>query len=363
MDEKENVPQTPEGAAPESAAPAPAPEAAPAVQPTEVAAAAPEPVGEPTAQPAQAAQPIQPVQPVQPTAVYPDASAPQGAPVAYAQPMPSPTPALICGILAIVFSWIPIVGIVLGIVAIVMAGKYFKAGGTEGTAKGGRICGIIGIIFSGLMIVVTLIMMVVGLVALDNYSNSNLNLSSNYSSSISSSYDDVDADEQEIFDIVDPYMEKLKNQDPEMVAMVAGIMEDSFNDVMESQDLDATLQMCGVDPTELAKAMLDGFEYSYDYVYTSGLSPEANYEVMIRSGMSVGSEFYDQIRTALADVEDGSLTEADAYKLIGETLMSSVKAVDPEESWFDVEVMKDGDSWKLDEESWMDELEYFFALD
>ena len=60
-------------------------------------------------------------------------------------PVPSATGAIVCGVCAILFSWIPLVGIILGIVAIALASSHRKKYGKNGSSTGGKICGIVGI--------------------------------------------------------------------------------------------------------------------------------------------------------------------------------------------------------------------------
>ncbi|NHM14542.1 DUF4190 domain-containing protein [Xiamenia xianingshaonis] len=56
--------------------------------------------------------------------------------------------ALVCGILAIVFSGTVVLGLILGVVAIVLSGSYIRQFGRDGKAFGGKVCGIIGIVLS-----------------------------------------------------------------------------------------------------------------------------------------------------------------------------------------------------------------------
>ncbi len=56
--------------------------------------------------------------------------------------------ALVCGILSIFFAHAVIVGVILGIVALVLASGYTKRFGKNGLAMGGKACGIIGIVIS-----------------------------------------------------------------------------------------------------------------------------------------------------------------------------------------------------------------------
>ena len=70
---------------------------------------------------------------------------------------PGAVASLVCGIISIVLCWVPIVGLVLGIIAIVAAGKAkgaaqanpekFEMGGVR---VGGFVCGIIGTVLSGI---------------------------------------------------------------------------------------------------------------------------------------------------------------------------------------------------------------------
>ena len=62
---------------------------------------------------------------------------------------------MVCGICSIVFSWVPVVGLVLSIVGIIFGNKGMKAA-NEGTGSGkgmgiaGLVTGIIDLVFSGL---------------------------------------------------------------------------------------------------------------------------------------------------------------------------------------------------------------------
>ncbi len=312
---------------------------------------------------AQATLPMQP--PVPEPQYAPPAQQPIQNPASYAPPVQniSPTPALVLGILAIVFSGIPIAGIVLGILAIVQAGKYFRAGGTEGTAKGGKICGIIGICFSVIMIIVTCIFVVIGVMAIDEY-DSRSQTSTITSSPSAGTSSSVDADEQAVFDVVNPYLDQIKNKDPQMVARIAKIMEDSFNEAMADSDLDTTLQGCGVDPNQLALLMIEGFDYSEDYVYDDDDEAEANYDITVRSISDVAYEFYEQVMDLARSSSAGSMTLDEAYTLIGEKLINAVESTPAEETayYFDVDVKLVNGNWVMDEESFNDELDYFFAL-
>lgn len=335
------------------------PQAAPATEP--IPAQAVPAAGQPTQ-----TQPMPPTgQPV-PTQPMP----PQGAPYAGAPApagQPSPTGALVCGILAIVFCFIPIVGIVLGIVAIVLAGKYFKAGGTQGQGKAGRICGIVGLVLSIIMIIVNSILIFTALSALDEADVDFTDIYASQSSSAisSSAASNVLADrlDDELYDVIDPELDKIKSADPAMVATIAAIVEESLNSELASENL--SLADLKVDPTELAKAMIQGFDYEYDFTDIDGSegTGEAWYTITCKDTYSIATEFEAQISTLLSgDVSQYSTMEA-AYEAIGKALMDAVNSTTPtDDSMVDYDLTKQGDKWVLDPESWTDELDYLFAF-
>lgn len=324
----------------------------------------------PAGQPAQT-QPMPPTgQPVptqaMPVQNVPGAPAPGAVPVAAPAAVPSPTGALVCGILAIVLCFLPIVGIVLGIVAIIQAGKYFKAGGTQSQGKAGRICGIIGLVLSGIMIVVNCIAVFTTLAVLDDYDTAGRYSGSSYvsSSSDASSYSSsalADRYDEELYDVVDPELDKIKSADPAVVATIAGIVEESLNSELASQDI--TLADLKVDATELAKAMIQGFDYEYDFTDIDNDEGEAWYTITCKDTYSIATEFETQLSLLLSgDTSQYSTMEA-AYEAIGRALMDAVNSTTPtDESIAEFDLTKTGDKWVLDSESWIDELDYLFAF-
>lgn len=66
------------------------------------------------------------------------------------------TASLVCGIISVVFAWFgysAIVGLILGIVAIVLAVQAKKEGFEGGLQKAGLVLGIIGAVLCGVMFV------------------------------------------------------------------------------------------------------------------------------------------------------------------------------------------------------------------
>lgn len=344
---------------------------------TQSTQAMPAPDGQPITQPAVAPAQEMPAatQPAAPQADAPTQPASPGNPIMAQQnvayntqmgqyPPPKPTGALVCGILSIVFAGV--IGLILGIIAVIQSNKYFKAGGTEGTGKAGKICGIIGIIVSAIAIIAICAMTIFGLGVLSSeYASSNSDLfTTTTASSSSSSYaalsDASPEDEAAVYEVVDAELDKVKNLDPTMVASISALIEESLNDALATENISlADLQ---VDPTALATAMLKGFDYEQYYVDASGDEAEANYHVTVRDMYSVLNEFYDQ----LMEMMDGDLSQYGsmeaAYTAIGQALMSSVEATPlSQDELFDVELNKVGGTWVIDQDSWDDEMDYFFG--
>lgn len=291
-----------------------------------------------------------------------------GAPVTgqpYPQPYPQAVPtgkatgALICGILAILFCAIPIIGIVLGIVAIVLAGGYIKSGGTSGTAKGGRICGIIGIVFSVITIVVTTILIIIAINTPQGYyyesfssTPYNSTLDQN-SSSAANTYGSSSTDTEEskaVEAVATTELDRLATADPTLVAQIVSMVDSSM-----MNDYDVQFSEFGIDTKDYVTAMLQGFSYKDTYVALASSSNTANFacEIKIRDILDVMDLFYDM---AEETAEGTSPTAA------GQEFMQELQELDLDSTYFNITLTSNGGSWTIDQESWDDELTYMFCL-
>ena len=361
-------------------------------QPTQ--AQATQPVQQDPAQPVQApgAQPT-PQSAAQPTATMPmppaaasgqvpppPAQPPQGQPVYGApspeapitppgQAQPSPTGALVCGILAIVFCFIPIVGIVLGIVAIILAGKYFKAGGTLGQGKAGRICGIIGIILSVIMIIVNTVAIVLALSIADDYDldvsstrTPAITSSSSASSSASSELDDA---EFAVQDAVGARLDKIKAHDPAALAEIQAEMETTFAQALtDSFDEEMTMESCGIDPANMVDLMLQGFDYEPSYMLVDGVEEgdeaEANFYLTIRDMYDIVDLINEKLKGNIDALVKMSPAERQAE--VGSIVTRATLEIEPSpDNLLDVDLVYTNGEWVIDEESWQDEINFFFG--
>ena len=367
---------TPQSQQPEAAAaqpvqaaseqPLPTPEPQPAAAPQPEAAPQAQPAPQPAAGeavPAPATQPM--ATPVAAPAAKP-AQQPMGQPMPAPAPQPSPTSALVCGILAIVFCFIPVVGIVLGIVAIVLAGKYFKAGGTLGQGKAGRICGIVGIVLSIVMIVVNCILVFRALTVLDDYGSGSTYISTGTEQSQRSTPPAATLDETEeaVAAAANAKLDLLKQKDPATVQALQAMAEATFTDSFDNLEKGITMEDCGIVPSAYIDMLLTGFDYETSSVFAdteaTGAEGRASYDITCKS-------LSEAINTAL-----DTLTEDDAFytlpldeqKLrLGTIIMESIEAAPVvDDEYMSLDLTYDGTAWVVDPESWDDEMEYYFGF-
>ena len=279
-------------------------------------------------------------------------------PVGATAGQPSPTAALVCGILAIVFSWMPLIGIVLGIIAIVLAAKYFKAGGTAGSGKAGRICGIVGIVFSILCFILYIVTGCMAVNMVNEY----------YGTSGSSAVPAVVEEEEDeaaaAREAVEMRLDQIKNHDPQMMATLATMASESFESAFGGNGYDMTMENCGVDPNEFVKLMTEGFDYDFDEFTEVGSGAEIDYYLTVRDIRDVISNFNDALDAADAAGEFDAMGDDQVRQRFGEMLMSAVRDADMTSfGLFDIELDHEDDVWVIDEDTWNEELAYFFTLD
>lgn len=310
------------------------------------------------------------VPPQQPYYGAPSPDAPIAAPGQPGAPVPSPTGALVCGILAIVFCFIPIIGIVLGIVAIVLAGKYFKAGGTQGQGKAGRICGIIGLILAVLMLILN-ITIAIGALMFDSFdtpsrytASSSATYSSSSASTTAGALEEAEAD---VSDVVAARLQEIEDRDPAAIAPIKAEMEATFEEglAVNFDEDNLTMAACGVNVDDYVELMLEGFSYKPMYMMVDGAeegdTAEANFYVTMRSMYDVVSELNDMMRDEYSDLM--KMSQAERAQRIGAMLIEATTDTEIEEDeLFDVDLTYEGGTWVIDEDTWDDEINYFFGF-
>ncbi|MDO5042718.1 MAG: DUF4190 domain-containing protein [Slackia sp.] len=391
-----------EPATPAEPAPAPAEPAAPAApaQPAAPAApAVPQAPAQPTAPVApQAPQPAAPAAPAQPAAPTQPAGAPVAAPgVAPTQPMPAPAQpaagpagqpvpapmggayppppapsyapksgkamgALVCGILAIVFSFIPIVGIILGIVAIVFAGKAVREAGHDGKATGGKVCGILGIVFSVLWGIFSLVLTLGIIGAASSYEDYDR---SDYVPPVSSVPDsssaepavDMDAEEQAVYDETAAIFEKIVAKDSQFMTELSQEFNDSFED-----SFSMSCAELGIDPSAFAEWAVTDFSYEIDSVYVDGDTATVYVDTTERDTFEFLMGFSDAVAAYGATAEGEGATPDAAKAKVGELFSQTMAETTDTTTYFAaVDFVKKDGVWVAVEDSLEEEFDYMFG--
>ena len=272
--------------------------------------------------------------------------------------------ALICGLGAIIFGFVmAIIGVVLGIVAIVLAGSYIKQGGTAGTAKAGRICGIVGIVISVLMMIVALILGVTIFTAAINSATvtslGDSDTTSSYTAE-STAEPEYTAEEQEAVAALTARLDQYKSASDEAVDEVATLANAGFE-----EQTGVSMEDCGVDPKEYARAVLNGFDYKISLVsaYDGTTEGFVSADVTCRNAYNVIDELNAKT-AAYAETDEYASSTADEDRAkMGQFLMEAAQEAELEpDNYFSVNtVLKDG-TWVLDEDSWDEEIDYLFGL-
>ena len=353
--------------------PAPAPQSASIPQPEP----APQPVApaqpEPMPQPADAAPTTQPIPQPAPAGSAYQAGAPQPQQSGTPQPQqpgtyvpqpprsavgakPQGTAALVMGILSIplgMFS--PLIGIVLGVLAIVFASKAVKATGKNGKTSGGKICGIVGIVVSVISFIVALVVGVGAMTVILDDSNS----SSSFSSSLYT--EDMTADEQACYDLGIQELEALATQDDAMVQKIAVKLDEGF-----AEDLGVTHEEIGSSAQDLALWMLTDFSYVPDGVYVSEEDGTATMyaDIELRDSYAFMNNFYDEADAYFSTPEGEALGSAAAAAKIGEFYNDAMaETTDMTTYYAAIDFIQQSDgSWVIDESAWEDEIDWMFNI-
>lgn len=270
--------------------------------------------------------------------------------------------ALVCGILAILFSWLPLLGIILGIVAIVLASKAVKQFGRDGKATGGKICGIVGLVFSILGFIfwgfVSCAVLAAAPYADSGYSEIDEIINSNDSGAVAT--EELSAAEQQATDAGVAELEKLATQDESIVQYLAADLDEGFTEAMGMSHADL-----GIDPADLARWMLTDFSYTTDgvYVYEEDGEGTMYADLEMRDSYAFMLNFYDKVNALNSSEEIKTMTEDDAKARIGELYYEAMdETTDMTTYYASIDLVKEGDQWVVDQDSWEEELDYMFGI-
>ena len=319
---------------------------------------------------------------VPPGFVPPNAVPPQGAyqppmpPYGYQPPQQSSgkaIAALVCGILAILFCWTIVPSVILGIVAIVLAGKAIKETGKDGKTTGAKVCGIVGIVFSVLtLIAVILFGMLVGYAvnqadqrgsfaadSLDELGISEVTPRSDQG--VDSTV--LEANEQAALDVATAEMDKLVAKDSAMVQEMARELDDELRDSTEYLvgGNGISFADAGVDAQALAQWMLDDMTYTVDevYAYTAGNEADVYLTIDMRDVNAFSALYREKLDAALRGVS--GVTKEQAVSAVSSSLNAAMtECTDRTAVSYYIEVEQKGGSWAADHDWYDDLVEYCF---
>ncbi len=306
----------------------------PYVQPAQ---AAPQ-QGQPTAQqnPYQQAAPVayQPVVAYQPGQQIPRAASSSSAAIG----------SLVCGILAIVFSWTIVLGIALGIVAIILGFSSTKKYGSDAKALGGKVCGIIGMVFS---VAILAFSIWVGVLVWEEIGSSPSSYSYSSSGTSSSTSSNTAADEKAVREAATAAMEKLKNPD-------AALQKEIADEVTESVVgyHSYTMADLGLDANDLAKQLSNAMTYQIDSVSAYGDSAYVTVKGTTKDVYTISGEYLDAALDKYIDDELDyySPSAADKPKLAA-LYQEAFANTAPESVTVSLSFTKKNGSWVLSDSS------------
>lgn len=300
--------------------------------------------------------PNQPQQPVMPP--NPEGNQPVAPPAPDQQPVHAPSNgkavgALACGILAILFAWMPLLGVALGVAAIVLAGKAVRESGKDGKATGGKACGIIGIVLAVLSLVLYLVLFSFGTMAYLMAGST----STEYLSSLSTG--DARANEADMETVAAAEYDRLKNKDAALIQQIAASVDKSFASAAHYGLADL-----GLDPQTFAEWMLTDFDYSLDGAYDNGDGTGTVYaNVTVRDATAFANAFVADAQAALDSGQLDGLDEAAMKAKLGEIYASSMaKSTGTTTSYSGISLVQQGDVWKVDQDAWNIELKRLLGL-
>ena len=353
------APATPaEPAQPAQPQPAPQPAAAPQPQPAPAPQAGPQPAAAPQ-------------QPGQPQSQQPGA-APQPVvpPLGYQATVPETpksgkaTAALVCGIVAVVAAlFVPVVGfligIALGIVAIVLATKITRATGVKtGKTRAAKILAIIAFVISAISLIVTII---TGVVLVSTVADSaSTSSESSTPTEATASLDDFSEEEKAAAQPVEDMLNQIVNQDQAVLDELAADYNDDFKDTY-----DYTLSDFGVDPLTLAQWGTTDFSYSFDDVIVFSDGTATVYaDVESRDYYEMIFRFSELVTEYQASEEYQTTTEEEDMIKLGELLQQAMdETTETTTGYIGIDLTQQSDgTWVIDEDSREDEFEYIFGL-
>lgn len=156
-------------------------------------------------------------------------------------------------------------------------------------------------------------------------------------------------------------LDKLKNADPEALALVGDIVNEGF----ENQT-DETLETCGVDPEEYARIMLEDFSYTIDDVYVYESIDEATvYATVNCRDVFELIDNYNYMLEAYVNSEDYQYTTyEEECQRMGMIFIEAAESAGMNGGYqMTIDLTYENGSWVIDEDQWESELDWLFDVE
>ncbi len=275
------------------------------------------------------------------------------------------------GIFSIIFAIpMPLMGFILGLIAIVLAVKSRKEIGRDIKTTVGKVCGIISVVIAVIQFVVYAAIFAVGLSSLyATYDGDFETIIGVITGEIPyQTEEELAAQEEnkaEVVEVVSAQFDLLINQDEELVAELTEQIEDSFDAYMG-----VTHEALGVDPADLVRWMLTdltyevGSVYVYDYGDGYDVTADAYIDVEYRDFYDFFVIFYESIENLNETYRSqGGMTTEEYAGRVSDLYYEAMEETTTTTSYFTYLSLTEVDGeWVVDEESWQSALDYMFLF-
>ncbi|MCR5583321.1 MAG: zinc-ribbon domain-containing protein [Eggerthellaceae bacterium] len=298
-------------------------------------------------QPAAPAQPA--VAPTQPVAAPTQPVTGTVPPAGYTQPGTAPasqpsngkvTGAFVCGILSIIFAFImPIVGIILGIVAIAIGSSAYRET-QESRAKTGKTCGIVGLVISILWIVIAIIFSATILAMVSSADPSLLNSTSGSSINTPATPSTPSSDDEAAaMACAQDYLNTNLTFTDSEISSLASQIDSSF-----SSSTGFGLSQIGVDPNQFAKWLVGDLSGTA----TSATVKDGEGTVTCDITTRDFDYFMTDFQSSVNALDYSSFSDMDsAYQAIGALMLQSMDSTPVVTRTLDIDVENTMGEWDI----------------
>lgn len=254
------------------------------------------------------------------------------------------TGALVCGILSILLCSTVILGIALGIVAIVLGAQVAGRMVSVDRARVGKVCGIVGLVLS-ILFGLFFTLVIAAILNVGTQSGAFGDMAGSFESALpSSSSSDQDS---AVRQAADDTMAGMRDMDADKQAKLAKKLDAGFEDTAGMG-----LSETGVDPKELVSWLVSDMSYDIDTVDVQGSTATAYVTVDSRDV----DGFTDTVEHDM-DAYMGSRTYtdtsslSDVYTKMGEFMRSSMAQTGNSQKMISLDFSNEDGSWAVDESS------------